>query len=385
MNDLELDQQLRTTGDRWRSDFPAAVTFTESLAVAKQTSPRRVWLAPLVAAVAVVALVAGTVLITRAGHHSAPAAGPVPWSSATVPAPALSPYVAGGSGHQKCRNLGDFAIGPVNSALGPYTYGPLQQPVTLRIPLRYQGKTPCDVTKSLFLIQLLDDAGAVVGTSTYLLPGASLSLGPGTVPSSSAIVRDYPVEPGQTVIFASRWEDSCGSGKPTQLRLIGVGSTSSQALPLPADNRPICWNENPALALPIKALEPVVASPGSVDGLVASIHSPNTTKAGRLAFSVTITNLGDESVSLDPCPTYTITLGPRGVSTLPSPLKQVVVAHRLNCSHGPKRLTPGASSEWDMQVQTQAVRSGIEELSWDWGGQSEDDSRGTSTVLTIDL
>ncbi len=159
MSFSDLDHRLRAEGDRWRSQFPAPDTFAERLAAAQQTRSRRLWLAPLAAAAAMVALVAGTVLVARPGHHSIPAAGPVPWSSATVPVPAPTGSSAVTS-EPECHNIDDFQLGQVNVARGLPTG--VDQPEVLRVALRYRGTSACNVTIATFVLSLLDQNGRVI-------------------------------------------------------------------------------------------------------------------------------------------------------------------------------------------------------------------------------
>ncbi len=88
-----------------------------------------------------------------------------------------------------------------------------------------------------------------------------------------------------------------------------AGKSNGPTARLAVGDKPGCPSRDSREVPTLSALEPVVAAPGSMEALVASIHAPATARRGQpLPFTVTITNLSDKPVRLDPCPTYTIAL-----------------------------------------------------------------------------
>ena len=103
-----------------------------------------------------------------------------------------------------------------------------------------------------------------------------------------------------------------------------------------------------------------------VELIVHSSAEPNS----QFRFTVRLTNVSSDSVSLSPCPPYRVQLG------------KVVEAGLLNCSDGPQRIAPNDAVDFSMEVNAAPYlrRVDFAHLLWQLGSEGDEGPTVTAEV-----
>lgn len=336
MSETDLDKLLARQGQAWRAQQPPDPRFT----AATGSRSHGKWIAPLIAAAAVVIGAVGTTVVLRS-EHSQPAENPAATTSTTVgwaarPAgPSRSPSFYSGLSDSATATKLDSCHGDFNTRFVADNQG-------ATVVLSYRGSADCALPEVTPTAQLLDSDGVTVATG-----GESLAIArQGVQPIAARQVVLVPVavcEPS-AVSLRLRFNDgeimdtplpaglACTNGSQT-----GVGVTHQRS-----------------------------AAGGSLGSLVQTISAPSSVAADQtLSFHVTLTNPTDFAVPLIPCPTYAVAL------------RDVLVQHdphaasssgRLNCAASPASVAAHASITYDMHLDVSAVPTGPRRLVWTWLG-----------------
>lgn len=205
------------------------------------------------------------------------------------------------------------------------------------------------------------------GTRLELHPSPHTFFGP-LVPGDLA-----PGAPGY-LVFGTSGMCATGSGAAyTNLSLeMPGGGTLDTGKPLGVGNCGLGMSD-----LGLRPPQPAPTSPpspGTVGTLQVSIAVPDTVRRGdRLQFTATLTNPGSEPVALEPCPSYTMTIG------YPDNLP---LTYWLNCS-GVKSIAPGSAVTYQMQITVPAgATPGPTKFSWRLNAVGDRTGAGASFSVT---
>ena len=315
-----------------------------------------------------------------AGTSSAPSASPsglVPWIDATPgPVPSASP-VAIPPGTRTCGPGDLTASAGWQGATGQMAGG---------VIVTNTSSTACVVMGAPRQVALL--AGTTTLRTTYVVEV-------GTGPGATATTAGQPVylEPGGQATAFVTWSNWCGATRPTVTAVTvtlpdgGRPITAGATPPGPGiGGVPRCDVPTSGSTVTAGEFEPVPAQQPATEPVPASvsISAPASATAGQvLEFTVTVTNIGTTSASLDPCPTYTEDLIVGGRALKPPALR----GYLLNCPLIGSQIAPGASVVLAMRYPVPSdVGTGPVELLWgmDPGGPFDAASASTTAPLMIE-
>jgi hypothetical protein len=338
MKSTDLDDLLTQQGQAWRDEQPSDPPFEAPAAMDAGAS--RNWIAPLIAAAAVVIGAVGTTVVVRS-EHSQRADNPAAVSSTTVgwaarpPGPSRFPsFYSGLSASATAANLGS-CHGDFDTRFAPDDQGGT-------VVLSYRGSADCALPEVTPTAQLLDSHGAVLATGgeslaigrqgSQLIAASEVVLVPVRVCEPSAVTLRLSFNDGETMNTPLPAGLPCTGGGTA-----GVGVTHQRS-----------------------------AAGGRLGSLVQTMSAPSSVAAGQtLKFQVTLTNSTDFAVPLSPCPTYAVAL------------EDVLVHHdphaasssgQLNCAASPASVAAHASITYDMQLDVSGVPIGPRRLVWTWLG-----------------
>lgn len=301
-------------------------------------------------------------------------AGLIPWIDATpTPVPSPTPVVIP-PGTRTCVPNDLTASAGWQGATGQVVGG---------VVVTNTSSTPCAIAGPPRQLELL--AGATILKTAYLAmagtdPGATV-----TTPGQSAYLK-----PGDQAGAFVGWSNWCGATRPTVSAVLvtlpggGHPITAGAMSPGPGlDGFPRCDAPSNGSTLSAWEFEAVPPQQPATEPLSASVSlsAPPTATAGQvLDFTVTLTNLGTQPASLEPCPTYTEDLIVGGRALKP-PASQ---DYLLNCPAMGPQIAAGASVVLAMRYAIPAdIDPGPVELGWSMDPGGPFDSLSASARVTL--
>lgn len=254
-----------------------------------------------------------------------------------------------------------------------------------RLTVTNVGRHPCSLEGSPRRVQLRS-ATTILDWITYM---AGKSAGPGSATGAAGPVL---LQPGDQAGAFLLWTNLCSVMRPVVSALLVTlpdGSGPVVAGPagpgLALGGTPRCDYPTKGSTLTAYAFVPVAPPepPYQPQAASVSLSVPSSATAGAdLVYYVTVTNLGTQAASLNPCPTYSENLIVGG-RALKLPTVQLLL---LNCAAIGPSLAPGASVTLEMHLPVPAnVVPGPAVLHWDMdpGGPLDTSAAGPRASLTI--
>lgn len=294
----ELDDRLRRHASGWQAALPSPRGLDPA---SLEDGPRRVWVAAVVAAAAVLVIVAGGLAVRGNGERADPLRTDdvVPWRALpathpTLPAQSIGPDPAPTppAGTPTCRG-DDVDVVEV-----------VQDGATGRRERTYEARTGRDGC----LIQGYPEV-------TPLAAGAPLHVPVLRMTGNAPPVRPVWVRPGHPARFNVEWDAraSCPVTNNDQLRITPPGT---QVVALPGFGRSACEGDGPAPMFVYALWQPPtqagtrVVSPYDALRITSGGEDPSIVVVtadddGQARFTVTFESPKD--LSLVPCPDYAIT------------------------------------------------------------------------------
>jgi len=248
------------------------------------------------------------------------------------------------------------------------------------------SSTACVITGPPRRLELL--AGTTILKITYL-PMAGTD--PGAIVTTPA--QPAYLKPGDQAGAFVAWGNWCGTTRPTVTAVLvtlpggGQPITAGATSPGPGiAGYPRCdvpSNGSTVSACEFEAVPPEAVSAEPLAASVSLSAPPNANPGQFLDFTVTLTNLGTQPASLDPCPTYTEDLIANGRALKPPGAQDYL----LNCLAIGPQIAAGASVVLAMRYAIPAnIDPGPVELGWsmDPGGPFDSLSASARVTLMID-